>query len=201
MFDVKYLGIILDSKLNWSKRLEHVTKKLRKLNYLFYYLTQYFTSSHIHHLYLAFYQPILSYGVMHSGGAADYHVKPLDTLQRSILKIVASKNPEDTRRRDLPLKCRQLSEVNLLNFVFKNRNIFKIITRGGKTRTANDEVANIPPFKKYHTRMQSMYASAVLYNHLPQVEMETLWNYKRRRKYLCRYVADKGTVARPVKRT
>lgn len=55
----KYLGLILDQKLNWEPHTLHLQKKLRKLNYLLYHTSKLFSRTHLLRVYRALYEPVL----------------------------------------------------------------------------------------------------------------------------------------------
>lgn len=187
--EIKYLGIFMDTKLTWHKQTLYLARKLRKLNYLFYYLSQIFSIKHLHRLYFALYQPVLSYSIVIWGGAAKAYINPLQVMQNSILRcIFHNKKPQDIK--PLPT-VKQLYEIQLLNFVFKNRFRFSISKRISKTRTDSEEFACLPRYNKYHTRIQCRYMGAKLFNSLPPQMKVDLRNYKRRHKSLTNFVMNR----------
>lgn len=187
-YEIKYLGIMFDCKLIWDKHLIYIIRKIRKLNYLFYYLKQYFSPKHLLRLYIALYQPVLTYGIVHWGGAAEYHLKPLYSLQKSVLRSISNSNLNTPI-----LNVRELYNLNILNFVVKHKDYFEVGIVRGKTRTAGTEKARVPHFNKSQCRMQAIYAGAVAYNLIPESVKTDLVNYKRRRrKTLASYVVSKN---------
>lgn len=162
-YEIKYLGIIMDNKLVWDRHSIYVAKKLRKLNYLF--LQQHFSCTHLQRLYTALYVPVLKYDITHWGGAARFHLKPLELLQKHVIKSIY---PNRIEINNTYLNVHQLYEVSLLNFVFEHKTWFNIRAVSGKTRTAGAEKAYVPRYKKYHSRIQALYAGAVAYNFIPE---------------------------------
>lgn len=64
------------------------------------------------------YQPALSYGIIHWGGAAKQHIKQIQTLQNRLIKFVLNqKNPSSY---DIILNIQELYQLQLLDYVFKN---------------------------------------------------------------------------------
>lgn len=189
VYEIKYLGTILDSKLTWYKHTLYLAGKLRKLNYVFYYLSQIFTTKHLHRLYLSLYQPVLIYSIIHWGGAANSHIAPLQVLQTSLLKHLFRDSSVQVVK-PIPT-VKQLYEVQLLNFVFKNRSKFSVSSHNGITRSALVESAMIPKYNKYHARIQCAYKGAILFNSLPPLLKIDLKNYKRRHKRLTHFITNR----------
>lgn len=188
--EVKYLGVHFDYKLIWNKHLMNLNKKLRKLNYLFYYLKQYFSVEHLKRLYLALYQPILSYGIMHWGGAAKYHVKPIQMLQNLLFKF-AFKEKNLISREHL-LNIRELYHIQLLDYVFKNKPYVEKSASAYYTRSEGHGFVQVPQYNKYHSRIQAVYMGAKTYNSLPVRLRFDLRNFKKRRKPLVRYIKSRS---------
>jgi hypothetical protein len=87
---VKYLGIILNSNLNWEGHALYQQKKLRKLNYLMYYLRNTVPKNIRLKIYKSLYEPTLHYGVECWGGAANYLLHPIKVLQKYAVRSIAS---------------------------------------------------------------------------------------------------------------
>lgn len=66
--NLKYLGLIIDGKLSWASHIESLRKKLRKLNYILYHASKFFTKYHLRRIYLVFVDPFLRFGLIHWGG-------------------------------------------------------------------------------------------------------------------------------------
>ena len=93
--DVKYLGVVLNSNLNWKAHSIYLAKKLRKLNYLLYRVKKILPTRIKKHVYTAFYEPTLSYGIESWGGAAGYILQPVKILQKYAVRAVAGINSRD----------------------------------------------------------------------------------------------------------
>lgn len=88
---VKYLGIIIDSKLKWDIHINYVSNKIRKLIYRFKCLKDFLDFKQIKILYHSLVESHLVYGIMGWGGVLDSHLRELDSLQKRLLKILLNK--------------------------------------------------------------------------------------------------------------
>jgi hypothetical protein len=108
---VKYLGLILNNNLNWEQQSLFWQKKLRKLNYLLYYVRHAVPLRVRVRIYKAFYEPVLIYGLECWGGAADYVLRPILVLQKFAIRTLVGANrlehtaPIFSKLRILPLKA------------------------------------------------------------------------------------------------
>jgi len=65
---LKYLGLTFDEKLTWKEHSLKLQSKLRKLNYPFFHLKNYYNMKHLKKIYIPLYESVLSYGIIHWGG-------------------------------------------------------------------------------------------------------------------------------------
>lgn len=130
------------------------------------------------------YQPALSYGIIHWGGAAKQHIKQIQTLQNRLIKFVLNqKNPSSY---DIILNIQELYQLQLLDYVFKN-NPYNMLPITEYFMTSNREgIVQVPKFNKYHSRIH--YKGAIIYNTLPMYIKTDLKNFKKRRKPLIKYI-------------
>jgi hypothetical protein len=92
---IKYLGVLLNSNLNWEEHSLYLQAKLRKLNYLMYYVQKIIPPKIRRKIYLALYEPVLQYGVECWGGAADYILHPIQVLQKYAVRAMSGANRLD----------------------------------------------------------------------------------------------------------
>jgi hypothetical protein len=85
---IKYLGIVLNTNLNWSEHSLYQQTKLRRQNYLLYHIRNTVPKQVRKQVYQAFYEPILSYGIECWGGAADYILEPIRVLQKFAVRSI-----------------------------------------------------------------------------------------------------------------
>lgn len=89
--DIKYLGVLLDSQLNWIPQIESVAARTRKLIWIFKNLRHVADFNLLKTVYFALGQSALSYCVSVWGGAYKSHLIKAERAQRSVLKVMTFK--------------------------------------------------------------------------------------------------------------
>ena len=85
---IKYLGILIDSNLNWKSHIGYVAKKIKRGVGVLSKL-RYFTNIHIlKKLYYALIQPFLVYGIIVWNNTYETTLNPLLILQKRVLRII-----------------------------------------------------------------------------------------------------------------
>lgn len=85
--EVKYLGVILDSSLNYNAHISLLQSRLRKLIYVFKNLRHVADVQILKKVYRALCQSILMYCISCWGGTSKTTLLPLEIAQRAILKV------------------------------------------------------------------------------------------------------------------
>ena len=85
---VKYLGIYIDSNLNWKMQIDNICKKIRRSIGLLTKIRFYVSQKILIQLYYAIIYSHLSYGLIASGSASQTSLKPLVTLQKKAIRIM-----------------------------------------------------------------------------------------------------------------
>jgi hypothetical protein len=88
----KYLGMYLDEKLNWKYNIAHICSKLNQLSGAFRYLADYIKPDNIRQIYYAYVFPYIKYGIEVYGSCDQSILKPLQTAQNKLLKILCKKS-------------------------------------------------------------------------------------------------------------
>ena len=86
--DFKYLGVTIDSKLNWYSHINNIRKTVVSTVHKFYNLRLFCPSSVLRQLYHALVESILLYGISSWGGTYFAHIKDLYIAQKRIVKII-----------------------------------------------------------------------------------------------------------------
>ena len=85
----KFLGIIVDTKMNFKNHINYITAKIAKhagiLNRIKHNLPPKTRVTY----YNSFVLPYLNYNILHWGSTNDIHLKPLITVQKRIIRIIA----------------------------------------------------------------------------------------------------------------
>ena len=88
---VKYLGVILDHKLNWEKHIKNVVTKLSKCMWAICKLKKYTNISTLKMAYFALAYPHIQYCITLWGGAAQKYINPLIIRQKRLVRIMLNK--------------------------------------------------------------------------------------------------------------
>lgn len=91
--EIKYLGIYIDSHLNWNSHINYIIKKLQYVLYKFQYLKKILSVPQLKVLYHALVESHINYGIIAWGGVSKTNLNPLNILQKRFLKIILSKEP------------------------------------------------------------------------------------------------------------
>ena len=92
---VKFLGIIIDEKLNWNKHIENCKNKLSSGAYAINSLKNILPTFQLRTLYYTLIHPYLTYGIILWGGALKKYVHGLQITQnKTVRKITNSKYNE-----------------------------------------------------------------------------------------------------------
>ena len=96
---VKYLGIILDNKLNWKPHITELCKKLSRAVGLLYKIGHFCPPPVLRSLYFSLFNSHLSYGLSVWGNANDVFIKKIKSLQKRAVTAIASPSGRDYSER------------------------------------------------------------------------------------------------------
>ena len=85
---VKYLGLIVDSHLNWKKHVHEVSKKISRGIGILSKLRHFVTDDILTQLYYSLVYPFLAYGLVVWGNTYATTLKPIVTLQKQALRTI-----------------------------------------------------------------------------------------------------------------
>ena len=97
---VKYLGVIIDQKLQWKAHVDQVAKKLSKCLWAICRLRKYADIKTLSLVYYALAYPHLQYCISSWGGAAQKHLNILLVKQKRLLRLML-KQPFDSPSKPL----------------------------------------------------------------------------------------------------
>ena len=86
--EFKYLGVIIDNKLNWQKHVDYIASKLAKIAGVIYKLRTKAQSSTLTLIYNSLAGSYLSYGILAWGNCASSTLIKLQSLQNKILRYM-----------------------------------------------------------------------------------------------------------------
>ena len=84
----KFLGVIIDEKLTWSKHIHYVTSKISKTNGILYRAKQVLCTDTLKQLYTTLVLPYLNYCCIIWGKAAQCHLNVINIAQKKTIRNV-----------------------------------------------------------------------------------------------------------------
>ena len=87
-YSIKYLGVWIDSHLNWKDQIEFITKKIRRNIGILCKLRHFVDQGILLKLYYALIYPFLIYGIVIWGSSYESTLKPIFILQKKSMRII-----------------------------------------------------------------------------------------------------------------
>ena len=88
----KYLGVLVDNKLNWSFQINAVKLKLAKGTGLLAKIRHYVPPDTLKSLYFSFVNPYIDYNLLNWGMASKTHLQSIDTKMKKSVRILSFKD-------------------------------------------------------------------------------------------------------------
>ena len=86
--EIKFLGVLIDNKLNWSAHIEYLVKKLRSAAAVLSRIRHAVPVEHYLKLYHALFESHLTYGISVWGGVPDTKIDKIFTVQKHCIRIL-----------------------------------------------------------------------------------------------------------------
>ena len=180
VYYTKFLGVFLDSNLNWKKHIEYVSKKISKSIGILCKARKLLNKPTLVNLYYTFVYPYYIYGIQVWGGTYPTNLQKLVLLQKKAIRIITcSKYMASTQNLFTQYKLLRFPEiykylVGIFVYKFDNMQIPVIFSgfyakaravHSHDTRTAdNYRLINI----KLNVRKHSMkFSGAAIWNMIP----------------------------------
>ena len=182
---VKFLGIYLDYRLDFSFHISNVSKKLSKTAGLFFRMREFLPISVMVKLYYSLVYPYLLYGILVWGGSADVHLKPLILLQKRIIRIVSgaefleNTEPLFFKSSILKLKDIYLFQLGIYMFKLKEKDAIAYPTHTYATRTRN---LAVPSYQRLAQSQRSLsFCGPYHWNRIPEPirNCQTIKSFKK----------------------
>lgn len=169
---IKYLGLLIDPFLRWNLHIQSLTKKLRSLIYMFKKLKEILNNKQLYALYYSLVQSVLAYGVIGWGGAHFTTVKPLEIIQKRIIKLILGlplKFPTELLfKTSKILKTRKLYFKAALLYSLKPQNDYLTKTTHGHDTRKKLNLGVITPRSNQTVGQRSFeYVAPRIFNLLP----------------------------------
>ena len=85
---MKYLGVYLDSHLNWDKHVEILAPKLNRAAGMLAKMRHYVSSDSLRNIYFSIFHSILTYGSQIWGQTTNKHINRVILIQKKALRII-----------------------------------------------------------------------------------------------------------------
>ena len=122
----KYLGVIIDHKLNWIEHIAYVKNKISKGIGIMHKARQYLSKCTLLNLYYAYIYPYMTYCIEIWGSATQSHLNCLFLQQKKFIRIMnfslylAHTNPLFHSMEVLPFKKIYYHRIGLMMYKFNN---------------------------------------------------------------------------------
>lgn len=170
--EYKYLGLLLDHKLNWKSHVAHLKKALMIATRKLYILRFYASKEILRVLYFALIDSLIQYGITCWGGIYFENLKPVVILQKHIIRIINFKNrlspslPLFKLVKALPI--RNLYIFKVLKIFFKRSGQISIVQNNFyKLRNNSRNVCSVPKPRTERYRRFFNCTAPFLFNKLP----------------------------------
>jgi hypothetical protein len=122
--EVKYLGLVIDSKWSYKKHIEKLILRLRQMMPSLYKVKYVLDIKNKKNLYFAWVESLLRYGIEIYGQAAESHIERIQKLQNKIIKILFKSNQSNCSTKDIYYKYKLLNVRQLRDFVIISNNYY-----------------------------------------------------------------------------
>lgn len=160
---VKYLGVLLDSKLSWKPHIDYISGKISRMAGIFSRLRHFIPKRTLIKMYNSILQPILTYGIASWGQACKTLTNKLLILQKRVIrsiffaKTIQSAIPLFIDTKILPVTSQYLFLIAQLMYDVENNkvpiNIAKLFTRVKNIHSYNTRSSSRDDFYTKHSRL------------------------------------------------
>lgn len=175
-----FLGITIDSHLNWKQQITKVKGKVKSSIYIINRIKNFIPKHSLLTLYQTLIQPHLEYGLILWGGANVSLLKELFILQKKAIRIINKthyyEHTSPLFRNNKILKLTDLYEYNIAKFMFRYdqgilpSSLNRIFTTNKTHHQYNTRNRNNPriPLSKYSITIKSVkHRGPQIWNHIP----------------------------------
>lgn len=166
---IKYLGVMLDTNLNWQEHLAYLNGRLRNMVYIFYELKHVLNQKNLILVYQSLVESLFRYAITSWGFAYKTATRPLQITQNYILKtLFGRENLYPTKQlykeADL-LNLRGLCALN--SIIYIKRFVYKdYVDHEHTTRTNTSRMLKLPKMKKTVCQRTIHYLGIKMFNML-----------------------------------
>ena len=175
----KFLGIHIDSHMNWKNHIEQISHKLSVACFTKRNLTHTLNIDILRMVHFAYFQPVFQYGIILGGNSA--HAQQIFKLQKRVIRIMSGTGPRYSCRNlfkkinILPVPSHILS---LMLFIIENQQDFFTNTYVHGLDTRHKNHLYLPALSLTCVQKAVLYYGIKIFNKLPS----NIQNYKGVRK-------------------
>ena len=168
--EAKFLGVILDTNLDFKKHVNLVVGKVSKHAGILYKIRKLLTPHAKMLYYNSYILPFLSYNLLHWGGTNQTHLQPLETIHKRVIRSIANADPFDhTPPLFRKLKILKLNDLYKFHAIVDTRH--KVLSECYQTshnlNTRNRTLA-VPKFHRLTRTQQSItFKGPTYWNSIP----------------------------------
>lgn len=166
----KFLGLIIDTKLNWKAHIETITKKISSSAYALYTLAEITSVDALLTAYYGLVESVLRYGIIFWGNSTDK-----DTIFKAQKKCIRSMFKLETTQSCRPYfekyKILTLPSIYIIEnamFVRSNPNLFPRMAEVFPRNRRDDTQICIPQARTTLMRKSVFCMAPIIYNKLPK---------------------------------
>lgn len=174
---VKYLGLILDNKLNWKEQIKSIKGRLNNIIRTTYFLRDLCDFTTLKTIYYSLFQSRLEYSLVCWGGTYLSNIDPLIKQQKHIIRIITRNKvwcpswPLFLQNKILPL--RHLFVYKVLIIFYKRSGNKLCDERSHNYLLRTTQIFQIPqPYSTFYKKSFE-YIGPLLYNKLPECLRKT----------------------------
>ena len=166
----KYLGLTLDSNLNWKHHCLNIKNHINMLVSRFYLLRTLIPADILNLVYFALVQSKLSYGLPFWGGTYENTLQPIAVRQNFVIKTMCFKKKSDSswilyrNKKILPLKHLYVFRVLKMFFSKSGNRLTKVLK---KYDLRDNNLCYIPKFNLTLLQKSFLVSAPKLFNKLP----------------------------------
>jgi hypothetical protein len=171
---IKYLGLVIDSKLNWKEHVQSVLKSVKPTLRHMYFLRKLCSAKICTQVFYSLVHSRLTYGIEAWGGTYHSRLKPLMIMEKHFIKIINKKKKREAsypiykQMELLPLRSFYLFRV-LRVFYNKSGECILQVDSSSVTRQGAQRRFPVPrPYKEFY-KMTFKYQGPVWYNKFPTI--------------------------------
>ena len=184
-FCIKYLGILIDSHLNWKDNIDYVSRNIKRTIGIIYKLRYYVNTKTLVNVYNGLIHPFLIYGILAWGNTYPTTLKPLIILQKKATcvmtfpKFDAHSSPLFKEHKIIKFLDLVSLHITIFMHKFHNNNLpvafnnyFTPVnqTHDYNTRLASKLIYSIPKIRTNDGIFNLIYQGAKLWNTLDEAQ-------------------------------